>query len=730
MKHNILLCFVEQIEQTASFESFVSPFYEMGMEPHLITGIVEHQIQPHQVITIMEEMFGDRLNECRFFLLSNIKDFFQYMYTLYHETFEQFIFYNEQVVEYPVSLESFYPSLLLDNIINHSQLHKAVYTNLSNQNLNWLPSHLCVNQIEHETLISQQAEQQFQRLFYTQGSYYLFEAVDRETIIVNASGDLPDALPSIGNNLATFVDTSKLQLVLQLCDQIEVDQTYFWHHHNEIQTYFNNFKEVIQQSRKFTKNLYIKSLELISEKAGYISHIFLQSFLLHTTSNRKYLEELLDITARTPQLQANEKYFLLFQYIRFAFVNMDKNLSANTGLLLRQQYHTVLEEYKQQINKQFSSGVHRIPKHERNKQLIFMFTSQFLNLNHGPTKTALDRCYQLIKHMGKQVVLINTGELLTFEGALPFYGIALGNVIQELTHQDKVGYKDIEVPFYQPGTRMPNEHELVQLMEIVAKYKPYMIIGISGTSVATDLCGQLVPVVTISTVNSGLQISDAIFDVIGRKVTAHDLEQLQLSGKTAKNIIESVFTFDFKPQQNSYTRQQLGLPENQFLMALIGGRLDQEVSEELLETLLKTSNTHLVFIGPYDPERSVLLSKPENQQRYTLLDFQEDVLAILEQIDLYINPLRAGGATSAVESLYKGVPVITHKSGDVYVAVGDIFAIDSFEEMKNTIDRYVQDKKFYDQQSTEASNLSYRMMDTRSELEGIIRQVENSELFF
>lgn len=725
MTQRILLCFVEQIEHSSAFKDFVSPFHEHGMELHLINGVIDYQIQPHHVINILEEMFQDRLEDCEFYLLSNIPDFFQYMYILYHETFQQFIFYNEQALDYQVDLESFYAPIIRKENIKQLRLHKTIYTNCNHQLINWLSMYPCSNVEDHQLVITQHAAQPLQRLFYIEDSYYLFEAVSGESVVINTAESA--ILPSIEENLATFVEISNLQLMQQLCRQLDSDRYYFLNNQQDIETYCDLLEEKICASQKYTKNLYIKSLELMSAKLGHMNSIFLQSFLLHITQKSEYLENMLDVTANSSAFQAAEKYFLLFRYIRFSFLNSD--ISPRISTLLRKLYHDIFEDYKHRVN-QKCTNVQPIPKESRNPNLVFVFTSQFLDLNHGPTKTALDRCYQLMKYMGKQVILINTAELLTFRGIVPFHKMGAGNVNTSLYNQNSIAYKDIEVPFYQPSAVMPDEDELLQLMEIVTKYKPYLIIGISGTSIATDLCGQLVPAVSISTVNSSLQTTKALFDVIGRPITEHDIKQLALSGKTAKNIIESVFTFDFKPQQQHYTREQLHLPKNEFLLAIIGGRLNQEVTEELLQTLLATADTHLVFIGKYNPEQSKVLSQPENRRRYTYLGFQEDVLAILEHMNLYINPLRVGGATSAVEALYKGVPVLTLKHGDVYVAVGDSFAVDSFESMKSTIQDYVQDRQFYEQKSAEALTLAQRMMNTRGELERILKHVESSELFF
>ena len=55
--------------------------------------------------------------------------------------------------------------------------------------------------------------------------------------------------------------------------------------------------------------------------------------------------------------------------------------------------------YKMLIKKELKY----IPKEERNTNFVLVITEQFLKTEHGPTKTALDRCRTLIKEEKKNV---------------------------------------------------------------------------------------------------------------------------------------------------------------------------------------------------------------------------------------------------------------------------------------------------------------------------------------
>jgi len=113
--------------------------------------------------------------------------------------------------------------------------------------------------------------------------------------------------------------------------------------------------------------------------------------------NRMYAE-----LRQSNALNAEEKFFYLFQCIRISFAKGTGDRA--TGLSANLLYKQIYNEYKQHFVNRFSF----IPKAERCEDVVFVLTGQFLGLGHAPTQTALDRCSTLIKHLHKKVVLINT----------------------------------------------------------------------------------------------------------------------------------------------------------------------------------------------------------------------------------------------------------------------------------------------------------------------------------
>ncbi|MDX9742599.1 MAG: glycosyltransferase [Arcobacteraceae bacterium] len=453
--------------------------------------------------------------------------------------------------------------------------------------------------------------------------------------------------------------------------------------------------------------------------------IFFLSLLLSFNPKPEYFNQLLEIALTDDTIEVTTKYFILYQCISIGFTS-HKVKNEKTSSLIMALYYKIYGVYFEQLKSAFTF----IPKEKREKKLIFVMIAQFINLNHGPTKTALDRCMSL-QELGYEVLLINTCEFLSSGGLIPFYGLVQANVNKELQSYNSVDFNNHVVPYYQ-ASNMPSLEGIINILLIVQEYRPYMIFNIGSYNLTADLCSNFVPVATVTTVPSSLPTTKSQFHITGREITPNDIEHMERNGFGKENLISSTFTFTFKPQLYHYTREDLGLPEDKFLLVLVGGRLSKEVSNEFIDLLLQTTsvaNTHLVFVGLFEQFEQVASHNELFKKNATNLGMQDDVLAVLECCDLYINPRRVGGGTSSIEALYKGVPVVTYKNGDVYTCAGDEFGIDNEDAMVEIINRYSNDKKFYKIMSQKSIEKANMLVDSKGKLESLIKTIESSILF-
>ena len=399
-----------------------------------------------------------------------------------------------------------------------------------------------------------------------------------------------------------------------------------------------------------------------------------------------YLEEVLSHKSIT----ADNKYYVWNQFKFMNFRNLcksDKTTTIHTNRLYKEAYDTYYST--------FQSRLSPIPISERNPDTVVVFTIQLLGERHAPTKTTLERCKTLLS-MGKKVVLVNTTEQYNNIGEIIDYNTATGSVLTEYYAYNHWTINDIQIPFFQLHEDCTIEDRIDNVLSILHEYKPYYILAIGTGSMLADLMSNVIPCFSMSLVFSTLPHSVNTYKILGRNMTADEKQAY-----SSNNIIESRFTFELTPQKTHFTRTQFNLPEDAFLITIIGIRLDFEIDEDLLCILNNVcqKGCHIVFAGIFNTYTSKTEDYPDLKKHSTFIGYCEDILALMEICDLYVNPKRLGGGFSVIEAFEKGRPGVYLKTGDVYTSGGPAFSVDTYEDMQNTILKYKNDTVYYHKMS-------------------------------
>ena len=311
-------------------------------------------------------------------------------------------------------------------------------------------------------------------------------------------------------------------------------------------------------------------------------------------------------------------------------------------------YNHILREWTETL----SDALTPIPADKRNKDYI---TLQYLSDTHTPTKTALERLYTLGKSMGKRVLCYNTKEQYTLKGFLPFYGAFKRHIIKEYDGSHMMSYKDYSFPFYQPVEEMPNEKVIRNLIHELRTTPPYEIIMIGDHSIIGDLCSNIVPTICIPLTFSTLPKKEHQYVATSKYLSDSMKKEMKAEGYCIDSIIESTFTFEMRPQTTTLTRAELGLPQDKFLLAVVGLRLDADVTSAFIASMEKIfdQNIHIVFAGYYEKYQDLCEQDPAFKAHTTFIGYQNDILALMEICDLFVNPPRVGGVLLHRRSLFQ-----------------------------------------------------------------------------
>lgn len=390
--------------------------------------------------------------------------------------------------------------------------------------------------------------------------------------------------------------------------------------------------------------------------------IFLMSLLMKLEKNTEMANDFLRLVLASDKYQEDNYYFVWNQYKDIS-LKRRVNLDNTTQKLRDRMYQCCYNLYYEKVK----NKVHKIPLVERRKNCVLVLTIQYLDNTHAPTNTLRERCKTLRK-LGKEVYIVNTTEQSLYQGYIPFYQAAYGNVFLENNEKKEIEIDGESFAFLQLSADDTILERFVTLYELIQKIKPYYILSIGTGSILADLCGNIVPCASMALAFSTFPHTVNCMRILGR-----NLRQGELDKKETEKIIESRFTFELKPQKKHFMREQYQISENCFVLAVIGIRLDYEVTSDFCQVLsdVCVNGAFVVFAGIFDTYEKVMKENVILAKNSTFIGYCDDMLALMEICDLYVNPKRLGGGFSIIEAFEKGVPGVYLRTGDVYTAGGE-----------------------------------------------------------
>lgn len=453
----------------------------------------------------------------------------------------------------------------------------------------------------------------------------------------------------------------------------------------------------------------------ISANSKYYSYIVMYSFLIWLEPSEDTLVPFLDEIERDQSLTYKNLYYIYYQVSRIVFMHPECNtteINFKKWKLLNRALDVCIREETIDLSP--------IDFDELNENISVVITTQFLGANHGPTKTALDRAVVLKKRMGKSLI-INTEECLTEAGKIPFLFAQVANHSKMDIGHHNISWKDNVVDYYQCEKNIMDSNSFNQLINSVRELKPKVCVCVGGASLIAGILSRIIPTICIGLTQSNLAASLCSFQVADR----HQIELDKALIKKldyANHIIEGKFTFDVLNPSRELSREHWGIPDDAFVLSIVGGRLPQEITDELWSALNEVNSEKLfvITIGPYEIPDGFDKRFSNLSGKVLTMGFCNDAVSMIGLSNLYINPHRKGGATSAVEAMMQKIPVVTTNYGDVAGVTEKIFWCNNYCEYPKRIERYINDSDFYNEHQKVAKTIASVLLDSDAEFNRII----------
>jgi glycosyltransferase involved in cell wall biosynthesis len=370
-----------------------------------------------------------------------------------------------------------------------------------------------------------------------------------------------------------------------------------------------------------------------------------------------------------------------------------------------------------------------IEKANRNPDRVLVTISQFLGIKHGPTRNALDYCYTLQKKLNKEVFLFVASEMpvnLIPEYENPGINYSYFNHVSEYDNFFALEYLNEKIQGFQCKINGGNKDKIKEFLKIIYDWKPAVIYNIGSENLVVDLLGTITAEASVPLGNT-LPITMGGNLIMTRRPEERDKEAFAYLAGKHQNVIESFFVYKLEEPIKRYKKIDFNIPEDAYVIAIVGTRLAQEIVGEfigILQQILELDpKIHIVFFGNFTDfeDKHAEIGYGD---RVLYLGHQSDLRGALNIAELYLNPIRKGGGTSSAEALAEGVPVITLGNCDVSYTSGDDFIIESTEQMPVMVQKYMTDKDFYQSQREKAFSQADRLVDTEAVLREILGKIE------
>ena len=186
-------------------------------------------------------------------------------------------------------------------------------------------------------------------------------------------------------------------------------------------------------------------------------------------------------------------------------------------------------------------------------------------------------------------------------------------------------------------------------------------------------------------------------------------------------------------QNNIYTRKQFNLGNDKFILVTVGVRLQYEISELFIDILCDCLLTHediiwiLVGTKSFDYIEKKFQSLIEKRQ-VIFWGYENDLQALYDICDVYINPERMGGGASIFWAMLKSIPIATTQFySDIMPTLGTENSIKGdYNDLINYVIKLKTDKLFFSFKRKSIQNRANDMVaKSQAAIKNILKLKEN-----
>jgi glycosyltransferase involved in cell wall biosynthesis len=456
-----------------------------------------------------------------------------------------------------------------------------------------------------------------------------------------------------------------------------------------------------------------------------LKRILIASALGDITGEAEWFDRLFE-DAASPALSFEARHAL--------FVHIGVSLFQNRGRIgeaehfrleqvrLRALFLGLVDEMEAALARSSLARSDRCPVEGR----VVILTPQVLAPPHATTMRTLEYATSLIDDFGKTPVIVESHPFPRTSPVafVPYFSSNRNDTLGAVETLD-VGGRAVE--YFKIAPEVLGLSDLVDTAALIAALAPELVIAISTPYLAAEAAALVAPTFCQPTTAS-LPIVRRAGAFAWAEPSPEQSALMQRLGVKDQSLFHMPPGFSLPDEHPAVTRAELGLPEDGFVFAVVGGRLDDEVDArflDLLEAICADPRAHIAMMGRFEGFDAVLALRPKLAGRVSFLGYRLDILSVLRVCDTFLNPDRTGGGRSGAYAQYVGLPVLSLGRGDVAAAIGPERCCGSYEEMADEATRLVGDPHQLQRRRAEATAHRSDAIGVRSLMARILAEVSS-----
>lgn len=188
----------------------------------------------------------------------------------------------------------------------------------------------------------------------------------------------------------------------------------------------------------------------------------------------------------------------------------------------------------------------------------------------------------------------------------------------------------------------------------------------------------------------------------------------------------------------SYNKwNDLGIPEESFVVVTVGERLSSEVDIGLVKSMEKVmqkkKDMYWILVGDIDVKKNLIGIEDEIHNRIRVLIYEGDLPALYRLCDVFLNPDRVGGGFSIMFAMQQGVAIAALKK-NLYggaVRVGEEELIDGgYEELCGYVEKLYDSPELLEETKERMRKISQEKSDIKLWGSALCTALEETERSF